>query len=226
MTSKKLLCAVAILLAAPLARAADNAPASATSDPNKAGDSAAKPAVVAQQTASGGAPLEEIVHGMYMQMRVGGGYMVKGGSIPYDPAYPQLGGTSEELGAGPAVDFALGYELIPAVAIQAVGGMTFSGGRRTDRVRGLSVAYGGLGVRLSFPIEERLNFVLTPQVVYASSSTDVEKSTQGVGAMLSGGIEYYAHVRHISFGLDLSVQAPLSPVRVFVGLEPYIRYSF
>jgi hypothetical protein len=43
---------------------------------------------------------------------------------------------------------------------------------------------------------------------------------------LSGGIEYYAHVRHISFGLDLSVQAPLSPVRVFVGLEPYIRYSF
>lgn len=246
MTRKNLLCMVAVLTAAPVVHAAtsptppSSPPASAPVPPSPSGGDAsaskdAKPAAPAKdanallsasQSSQETQPLEEIVHGVFMQMRVGGGYLVKSSTIPPDPFFPTLAGQSESFGAGPAVDFALGYDISDNFALQLVGGMTFSGGRRTDRVRGLAIVYGGVGARVSIPMNERLNLVVSPNIGYASSTTAVEAATSGLMVAVNGGFEYFVHVRHISLGADLSVQAPFDPVRVFVGILPYIRYAF
>lgn len=246
MTRKNLLCMVAVLTAAPVVRAAapsanpaappasvpippsPSTPGSTPPEVKKEPGPAAKDAnaLLASAQPTEAAPLEEIVHGFFMQMRVGGGYMVKGSTIPQDNAFPTLQGASESFGSGPAVDFALGYEVADTVALQLIGGMTFSGGRRTDRVRGLAITYGGAGIRLAIPMSERLNLVIAPNIAYASSSTAVEAAMDGLMVVLNGGFEYYVHVRHISVGADLSVQAPFDPLRIFVGILPYIRYAF
>ncbi|HET6343911.1 MAG TPA: hypothetical protein VFH51_03215 [Myxococcota bacterium] len=178
------------------------------------------------QAQAGTAPLEEIVHGAYAQMRAGGGYMVKSSSIDPNPTFPQLAGQSESMGAGTEIDFALGYDVADSLGLQLVGGMAAVSGRRQDWVRGLSLGYGGAGLRLSMPMGDRLNLVVAPSFVYCWQSLAVEKPTVGVGVMASVGFEYQVHVRHFSLGADLNVLVPMTPLRAFVGVVPHIRYTF
>jgi hypothetical protein len=200
--------------------------ASAMAEPARTSRPDESPDAPKAQAQVGAAPLEQIVHGAYAQMRTGGGYMVKSSSIDPNPAFPQLAGQSESMGAGTEIDFALGYEVADTLGLQLVGGMAAISGRRQDWVRGLSVGYGGAGLRLSMPMGDRLNLVVAPSFVYCWQSLAVEKPTVGVGAMASVGFEYYVHVRHFSLGADLNVLVPMNPVRAFVGIVPHIRYTF
>jgi hypothetical protein len=180
----------------------------------------------AKATAQAQAALEEVVHGGFIEMRAGGGYTVKSSSIPYDPTFPQLKDASESFGAGTQIDFALGYEVTDDLALQLVGGMAMISGQRQDWVRGLSLGYGGAGVRLSMPLRDRLNLVIAPSFVYCYQSLAVDAATKGAGVMASVGFEYFVHVRHFSLGADINGLVALTPMRAFVGFVPHIRYTF
>jgi len=84
-------------------------------------------------------------------------------------------------------------------------------GDRADKVRDLGMMYGGLGGRIALRIQDRLDFLLTPGVIYVQADNTVEKPQAGMGAYLDLGLEYYVHVRHFSVGLVLTVVARCSP---------------
>ena len=170
--------------------------------------------------------LEAIVRGLFVEMRTGLGYAAKSDRIPADPAYPQLTGSSESLGFSTFVDVAAGFDLNDALALQLVGGLNLTNGRRDDRVRALGVSYVGAGFRLAVPLDDRLQVVFSPNFAYARSDTVVEKATTGVALVASVGFNYHVHVRHFAVGADLTGLVPLTPVRAFIGIVPHIRYTF
>lgn len=181
------------------------------------------------ETSAEGAALEAVVRGFFLEARVGGGYSVVSGSVPRDdPVFPELGrvGASEALGGGAQIGFHVGYDLTDSVAIQAVTGATFIDGRRTDRVRDVSLFYGGGGIALSFELQRRLELDVHAAAIFVESDTAVEVAETGLGIMGGAGLEYYVHVRHFSIGVDVTAVAPLSPSRIFIGLTPRIKYTF
>ena len=205
------------------------APAWAVAASAPAPDAASKPPAEDEAKAKTNAPpppLEAIVHGFYMEMRTGLGFMLAGAKLPADPYFPLLQGSPEELGVGTVVDLSVGYELVDMFALQLVGGMNMVNGRRTDRVRGLNLAYGGVGFRLNFPVAERFLVVAQANLLYTRADTIVDKVQTGLGLDASVGFEYYVHVRHISLGVDITGVVPFAPARVFLALVPHVRYTF
>ncbi|MBI5512048.1 MAG: adventurous gliding motility protein CglE [Deltaproteobacteria bacterium] len=207
-------------------------PAVGAAEELKASPAAAAAATTAPPAVEAPAKPEEppaamlaVVRGLYVEGRVGGGYMVKNAPFKPDPAFPLAGG-SEGLGPGSLVHLAAGYDLTPFLAIEAVGGATLVSGTRTDKVRDLGVLFGGLGARGAIDVGDRLKVLVSAGVAYASAKNEVEKADKGVAAMGGVGVEYYVHVRHFSVGVELSVFAPVSPLRVFVGLAPQVKYTF
>lgn len=181
--------------------------------------------VAAAQTTTAPAPLAAVVRGAYLGVRMSGGYMVLGANIK-NPPNANISG-KEKYGVGTMLQFELGYDLTPTVALELLGGQSFVSGTRSDWVRDLSVTYGGLGVRLAPSLKgERLRFVVMGGVGYASANNAVEKAEAGVAAFANFGLEYYVHVRHFSVGIDASVMAPLQPLRMLVTVGPQLKYSF
>jgi hypothetical protein len=186
----------------------------------------AQPAAPAAQSEAT-APLEAVVRGLFVEARVGGGYMVTGQNVPDDERYYiGLRGKSEQLGPGALMHLALGIDLVDVLAFQVVGGSTVVSGTRTDRVRDLGLVFGGAGLRLSLPAGDRLNVVIGAAGVYVRSDDGVAPAQTGAGGFANLGLEYFVHVRHFSVGIDLSVLAPFTPQRLFVGLGPQIKYTF
>lgn len=172
------------------------------------------------------ASMEAVVRGLYVETRVGAGYAVVGSTIPADATYPTLEGESEGLGSGSIVRLGVGYDLTDLFAIEGTGAMALVSTRRQDRVRDLALVVGGLGARLGIAVAERLRVLVSIGGGYAQVDNGVEAPEAGPAAFGGLGVEYYVHVRHFSVGLDLSVLAPMSPMRVFVSLAPQIKYSF
>ena len=176
------------------------------------------------------APIASVVRGFYIEAKGTGGYTVSDQKVPNTPslaaAYPQAVGQKEKLGSIAGLQLNIGYDLTHNVALQVVGGNLFATGRRTDVVRDLSIAYGGVQARVAFDLTDRLNLLASAGVAYASQNNRVEPADKGAAILGGIGIEYYVHVRHFSVGLELSALAPTSPSRVFVGLSPQIKYTF
>lgn len=170
--------------------------------------------------------LRSIVRGLYFEARVGGGAAVMSADVPEDPIFPQLTGQSEELGTGAQIGLHLGYDVSDAVAIELVSGAAFISGRRSDRVRDVGLFFGGPGLRFGFEADRRLRVTTGGAAVFVRSDNAVDPVESGFGVLLGGGLEYFVHVRHFSVGVDLSVLAPFSPSRVFVGITPRLKYTF
>ena len=170
--------------------------------------------------------LQQPVHGLYTEAHAGLGYAVKDAPIPATANFPTLGGSPEMLGSSTWVDVAIGYEALDNVALQLSGGLHGVNGRRSDRVRGLALAYGGLGVRLGLPLATRLLVTLVPQVLLVRADSQADPAHIGLGGMLGLGIDYFVHVRHISVGIDLNGMLALDPTRILVGVAPHVRYTF
>lgn len=172
-------------------------------------------------------PLQSVARGLFFEGRVGGGYMVADAKIESDPIFPGVVGKSEGFGPGASVSFALGYDVTPRLALQALGGALLVSGTRTKQhVRDLGVLYGGVGGRLAFDLTDRLDLLTSLGGAFAKSDNAVEEASTGPAVLGGVGLEYYVHVRHFSVGLELTVFAPLSPTRVFVGVSPLIKYTF
>ncbi len=192
----------------------------------------AKPAATQKPTeAQAAAPagperLEAVVRGLFVQMQVSGGYMVASQKLGPDPTFPGVEGKSEQLGPGAAMHMALGFDATDMFAIELIGGTALVSGGRTDRVRDLGMSYGGAALRLAFDTGERLDFVVQAGGAMARADNGVEKPTTGPAVFGALGFEYYVHIRHFSVGLDVTVLAPLDPMRVFVGLGPQLKYTF
>jgi hypothetical protein len=159
-------------------------------------------------------------------MRGGAGYALHGAPLPPDPSFPQLGGVDESLGQSAFANLSLGYELSHWVALQGLLGGEAISGRRDDRVRGLGLAYGGLGLRFAAQVASRWQVSLAPHILLARASTAVEAPQVGLGLLASVGADYFVHVRHFSVGVDLQALVPLKPLRATVGLAPHVRYTF
>lgn len=176
-------------------------------------------------------PIASVVRGFYIEAKATGGYTLSDQKLeaplvgPGTP-YPQAAGQSEKLGGTAGLQLNIGYDLTDNIALQAVVGEMFVSGRRSDIVRDLAVAYGGLQARVAIDLTDRLDLLLSGGVAYASQSNQVEKAEKGAAVLGGVGLEYYVHVRHFSVGLELSALAPLSPTRVFIGLSPTIKYTF
>jgi hypothetical protein len=192
---------------------------------------AAKPPPKAEAEAQAAAPAPEklasIVRGLYVEMQVGGGYMVADQKYTKpDPTFPQLKGKSEKLGPGALMHMALGFDLTDNFAFELFGGNELVSGGRTDKVRDMALTFGGAGLRLAFDMDERLDFTITAGGALCRADNGVEKPTSSPAGYLDLGLEYYVHVRHFSVGMDVTVLAPLSPFRAFVGLGPQVKYTF
>jgi hypothetical protein len=176
------------------------------------------------------APLQAVVHGPYVEMRIGVGYGVVSADIgTTSPDFPTLSASaSESLGWATLVDAAAGLEISDMFAVQLVGGMNAFGSRRNDRVRAVGLAYIGAGPRINLPTSERFGFVVSPSLAYASAGDGVlgEGNKTSLAFLVSLGFEYFVHVRHVSVGLDLTGTLPFSPARLMIGLAPHIRYTF
>jgi hypothetical protein len=187
---------------------------------------AAAPDTPVQVLLSGPALLEQPLRGFYLEMRGGPGYALRGTQLPADPTFPQLGGVDEALGQSAFVNLAAGYELSHWVALQGILGAEAISGRREDRVRGLGLVYGGLGLRFAAQVASRWQVSLAPHILLARASTAVDPPQAGLGLLASVGADYFVHVRHFSLGVDLQVLVPLKPLRATVGLAPHVRYTF
>lgn len=173
-------------------------------------------------------PIASVVRGFYIEAKVTGGYTVADQKVPQSLAssYPSAAGQKEKLGGTAGLQLNVGYDLSDNIALQLVGGELFASGRRSDVVRDLSIAYGGVQARVAFDLTDRLDLLASAGVAYASQNNQVEKAETGAAILGGIGFEYYVHVRHFSVGLELSALAPMSPSRVFVGLSPQIKYTF
>jgi hypothetical protein len=179
--------------------------------------------------ADGSEAIAAIVRGLYVEARLGGGLMLKSASLADSVIneHRLSPGASEDLGSGAFVHLTLGYDLNDFFAVQASGGVTLVAGTRgQEPVRDLSMAFVGMGARLAFKLAERLHVLASMGVVYLSADNAIESPKTGVAVLAGSGIEYYVHVRHFSVGIDVSVLAPLSPLRLFVGVGPTIKYTF
>jgi hypothetical protein len=187
---------------------------------------AAPPAAEAQPQ-SAAAKVEAIVRGLYVEGRVGGGYMVKNAALTVDRnTYPDAP-ANEPLGPGSTVQMAVGFDLTDFLAVQAVGGAFMVSDTTTlEPVRDLGMVFGGAGVRGGTGLSDRLHVNGSAAIAYVSTDNQVEKTDAGMAVLVGAGVEYYVHVRHFSVGLELSAFVPLSPMRAFVGVAPQIKYTF
>jgi hypothetical protein len=196
----------------------------------RAQDAAPPPVPEAESAPAAAAPavqtIEAIVRGLYLEGRIGGGYMLVSADV--SAAQQQLYGVrSEDLGPGAMVQLAVGYDLTQMIAVQAVAGASLiSGTRRREPVRDLSLAFGGAGVRLAFDLTERIDLLAAVAVAFVNAANSVEDSKNGVGVLGEVGLEYYVHIRHFSVGIDLSLLAPVGPVRMFLAVSPTLKYTF
>ena len=231
-----MLSCVAIVGAASLARAQAK-PADAATPPEDAGKG--KPAVAVppapapagpQAATAAPAPLAAVVRGLFVGTRFTGGYMVLRQKINDPQNWPVLTNqkADEGYGIGTMLQLEVGYDIAPVVAVEALGGVSLVNGTRKDRVRDLGIMFGGLALRLSPAIDpdNRLRAVFALGGGYASADDAVEKPQNGPAVFFNAGIEYYVHVRHFSIGLDISVLAPVSPLRLLVGAGPQVKYTF
>lgn len=188
----------------------------------------AKPKDAAPTPIAAAEPLRAIVHGFYVEGLVGGGYAPVSAKLAASKTYPGItpANNSEALGAGAIVQIAAGYEIVPAFALELTGGMSVIAGGRIDRVRDLSLAYGGLAARGAVGLSDRWNLLLGAGIAYVSADDGVEAKAGGAGVLGRVGLEYFFHVRHFSAGASVTVLAPLSPTRLFVALTPHLRYAF
>jgi hypothetical protein len=207
--------------------------ASAQEEINATPAGESQPPAQSEVAAAAGEPetIEAIVRGLYVEARVGGGYMVATAKLAdisdeLPQQYPQAG-SNEDLGGGTLVHLAAGFDIADMIAVQAVGGATLvGGGGAGGLVRDLSMVFGGAGLRLAFQLDPRLHLLAEANVAYVNASNSVESDKSGVAAVGGVGLEYYVHVRHFSIGVDLTVFAPFSPFRMFVGLAPTVKYTF
>ena len=191
-----------------------------------ASDPSAVPQVQAQAE-SPPADLEKPIYGFYLSMRPFIGYDITDPKITNPgPGYPNLAGQPDCVGNVGGVDVNVGYDLSTTVGLHLVAGMAAGAGCRGDRVRGLNIAFGGIGARIRLPLSERLFIAIAPQVAIAQLDNRIETATTGALLGLSAGIEYFAHVRHVSVGVELGLLAPLAPFRTIIGLVPHVRYTF
>ena len=100
------------------------------------------------------APLAAVVRGLYVDTHVGGGFMLVNADVEPDAFNPGVSG-SEELGSGTVFGVSVGYDITDAVALQLLTGAVMVSGGRSDKVRDLSLLYGGLGGRFGVPLSER-----------------------------------------------------------------------
>ena len=195
----------------------------------------------AQATAEPAPPqkVQAVVRGLYIEGTLGGGYMVnnaknvidrkpddKTGFERKNPIYSQAP-AADSLGTGSTVQMAVGYDLTDFLALQAVGG-AFMVSSMSDRepVRDLGMVFGGVGARGGVGLSDRLRVNGSAALAYVSADNHVEAADAGVAVLVGAGLEYYVHVRHFSVGLELSAFVPFSPMRVFIGLAPSIKYTF
>lgn len=171
------------------------------------------------------APLAAVVRGLFLEMRVGGGYAVVDADVPSDPAFPDLEG-SEGLGSSMLMGMSLGYDVHEAFAVEVLAGASLVSGTRQDRVRDLALFYGGVGLRGAFELTERTRIAIGAGGGFVRADNAVEAVESGPALLGTFGLEYFAHVRHFSLGLDANVLAALSPSRVVVGLTPKLKYTF
>lgn len=223
----------AFLLAVPVARAQTD---SADEDPDlieeeerdqiraanaEAAGKSTKPTVAEAARA----PLEAVVRGFFLEMKVGGGYMLVDQPMPasFTDRFPA---GSEGLGPGAAVALTAGYDITDMIAIQLVGGAAMVGGNRGDFVRDLGLIFIGAQARVAIDLTDRLDFLAAGGVAFVSADNAVEPATLGIGILVNAGLEYYVHVRHFSIGIDLGMYLPVTPVRMFLVLSPTIKYTF
>lgn len=171
------------------------------------------------------APLAAVVRGLFLETRVGGGYAVVDADVPADPAFPDLEG-SEGLGSSMLMGMSLGYDINEAFAVEVLAGASLVSGTRQDRVRDLALFYGGVGVRGAAALTERTRVTIGAGGGFVRADNAVEAVESGPALLGTFGLEYFAHVRHFSLGLDATVLAALSPSRVVVGLTPKLKYTF
>ncbi len=173
------------------------------------------------------APLAAVVRGLYVTAGLGGGYAVVDQKVKPDATYPLMPtGARERLGAGSQVSLVVGYDLTKLLAIELLGGVTLVSGGRNDKVRDLGLIYGGAGLHLDLGLSDRVNLTVGAGAAMVRADNGVEKPQTGPAALGSLGVEYYVHVRHFAVGLEASVLAPLSPMRVFCGFGPHLKYTF
>lgn len=171
------------------------------------------------------APLAAVVRGLFIETRVGGGYAVVDADVPADPAFPELDG-SEGLGSSMLMGMSLGYDVNESFAVEVLAGASLVSGTRRDRVRDLALFYGGVGLRGAFSVSERTSVTLGAGGGFVRADNAVEAVESGPALLGTFGVEYFAHVRHFSVGLDANVLAALAPSRVIVGLTPKLKYTF
>ena len=201
-------------------------PTEVTATPVPKDETAAAPAAEAQAEAAPVA-VEAVVRGLFVEGRVGGGYMVKNTELVVDRTrYPEAP-ANEPLGLGTTVQMALGYDLTDAIALQGFGGATLvSAWSAREPVRDLGLVFGGVGVRGAFPMSDRLHVTGAAGIGYVSARNEVESPESGGVACVDLGVEYFVHVRHFSVGLLVSGLVPFSPMRAFIGLAPTLKYTF
>jgi len=223
---KQLFVMMAALAFAPAQSVAQETKAEPIAAPAAATPAAAEPATEAQPEAAG-AKVVAVVRGLFVEGRVGGGYMVKNTELTVDRATYPSAPKSEPLGPGSTVQMAVGYDLADFLALQLVGGaFMVSATSSLEPVRDLGMVFGGVGVRGGAGLSDRLHVNGSFAAAGVRADNQVEKAKTGVALLVGAGVEYYVHVRHFSIGLEVSAFVPVSPMRVFVGLAPQIKYTF
>ncbi len=172
--------------------------------------------------------IKALVRGVFVEARVGGGYMVVTAPIGFHESYPNLDpDTSEGLGTGSTIQIAAGYDLNDRVSLQVVAGAVLAASRRrAEPVRDLSLLFGGAGARIAIQVAHRVDLVTSIGLGYANSDNAVENAKGGAAVFGGVGVEYYVHVRHFSVGVDISVLVPFSPFRLWIAATPQIKYTF
>ena len=92
--------------------------------------------------------------------------------------------------------------------------------------RFVEVMFVGIEGRFTFEIADRLDVWAAPGIMWVWTDNLVEKQQSGFGILLGGGLEYYVLMRHFSVGLDLNLNAPVQPFRLFLSIGPTIKYTF
>ncbi|MEZ4272655.1 MAG: adventurous gliding motility protein CglE [Myxococcota bacterium] len=182
--------------------------------------------IAVEETAAKGAKdLRAVVRGLYLEARVGGGAIIKGADVEGDDGFNGVLSGDEGTGFGTSVAMSVGYDIADSFALEFNTGGVMASGGRSDRVRDISMLYAGVSGRLLLG-SGRLKYTVTPGISYVRADNAVETPDSGIAATVRTGIEYFVHVRHFSVGIEALAFVPLSPLRMFVGLTPTLKYTF